>query len=44
VPAIGLGTLLGDRALKRLTIQSLRPFTLAISTFAAVVLLLRTLW
>jgi uncharacterized membrane protein YfcA len=44
IPAIGLGTLLGDRALKRLTITTLRPFTLIISTFAAVVLLLRTLW
>jgi uncharacterized protein len=44
IPAIGLGTLLGDSALKRLTIKSLRPFTLIISTFAAVVLLLRTLW
>src|SRR5947209_15188759 len=30
VPAIWLGTLLGDRALKRLTIRSLRPFTLGI--------------
>jgi uncharacterized membrane protein YfcA len=44
LPAIGLGTLLGDRALKHLTITSLRPFTLGISTFAAVVLLARTLW
>jgi uncharacterized protein len=44
LPAIGLGTLLGDHALKRLAITSLRPFTLGISTFAAVVLLARTLW
>jgi uncharacterized protein len=44
LPAIWLGTLAGDVALKRLTITSLRPFTLVISTFAAVVLLLRTLW
>jgi uncharacterized membrane protein YfcA len=44
VPAIWLGVLLGDGALKRMTIRSLRPFTLGISTFAAVILLLRTLW
>jgi uncharacterized membrane protein YfcA len=44
VPAIWLGVLLGDGALKRMTILSLRPFTLSISTFAAVILLLRTLW
>lgn len=44
LPAIGLGTLLGDHALKRLTITSLRPFTLGISTFAAVALLLRAVW
>lgn len=44
LPAIWLGTQVGDGALKRMTIQSLRPFTLSISTFAAVVLLLRTLW
>jgi uncharacterized membrane protein YfcA len=43
LPAIWLGTLVGDVALKRLTITSLRPFTLVISTFAAVVLLLRTI-
>src|ERR1051325_6105036 len=36
LPAIWLGTLVGDVALKRLTITSLRPFTLVISTFAAV--------
>jgi uncharacterized membrane protein YfcA len=44
VPAIWLGVLLGAGALKRMTIRSLRPFTLGISTFAAVILLLRTLW
>jgi hypothetical protein len=44
LPAIWLGVLLGDGALKRMTIRSLRPFTLGISTFAAVILLLRTLW
>lgn len=44
IPAIGLGTFIGDGALKRLTITTLRPFTLGISTFAALVLLLRTLW
>jgi uncharacterized protein len=44
LPAIAAGTLIGDAALGRLTITTLRPFTLAISTFAAVVLLLRTLW
>jgi uncharacterized protein len=44
LPAIGVGTLIGDVALGRLTIKTLRPFTLGISTFAAVVLLLRTLW
>jgi uncharacterized membrane protein YfcA len=44
LPAIAAGTLLGDVALGRLTISTLRPFTLIISTFAAVVLLLRTLW
>jgi uncharacterized membrane protein YfcA len=44
VPAIWLGALLGDGALKRMTIRSLRPFTLGISTFAAIILLLRTLW
>jgi uncharacterized protein len=44
LPAIWLGTMAGDVFLKRLTIKSLRPFTLIISTFAAVVLLLRTLW
>lgn len=44
LPAIWLGTLAGDLALKRLTIRSLRPFTLIISTVAAVVLILRTIW
>jgi uncharacterized membrane protein YfcA len=44
LPAIAAGTLLGDIALGRLTISTLRPFTLIISAFAAVVLLLRTLW
>jgi uncharacterized protein len=44
LPAIAIGTLLGDVALSRLTITTLRPFTLIISTFAAIVLLLRTLW
>ena len=44
LPAIWLGTIAGDFFLNRLTIRSLRPFTLIISTFAAVVLLLRTLW
>jgi uncharacterized membrane protein YfcA len=44
LPAIWLGVRLGDGALKRMTIRSLRPFTLGISTFAAVILLLRTLW
>jgi uncharacterized membrane protein YfcA len=44
LPAIWLGTLAGDLALKHLTIKSLRPFTLIISTIAAVVLILRTLW
>jgi uncharacterized protein len=44
LPAIWLGTLAGDVALKHLTIKSLRPFTLIISTVAAVVLILRTIW
>jgi uncharacterized protein len=44
LPAIWLGTITGDRALKRLTIRSLRPFTLIISTTAAVILLLRAAW
>jgi uncharacterized protein len=44
LPAIWLGTVTGDVALKRLTIRSLRPFTLIISVIAAVALILRTLW
>lgn len=44
LPAIWLGTVAGDVGLKRLTITSPRPFTLAISTIAAVALILRTLW
>jgi uncharacterized membrane protein YfcA len=42
LPAIWLGTVTGDVALKRLTIRSLRPFTLIISVIAAVALILRT--
>jgi uncharacterized membrane protein YfcA len=44
LPSIWLGTVTGDIALKRLTIKSLRPFTLTISVIAAVALILRTLW
>ena len=44
LPAIWLGTVVGDHALKRLTIRSLRPFTLSISTIAAVALLFRAMW
>jgi uncharacterized protein len=44
LPAIWLGTITGDVALKRLTIKSLRPFTLTISVVAAVALIVRTLW
>jgi uncharacterized protein len=44
LPAIWLGTVTGDVALKRLTIKSLRPFTLTISVIAAVALIVRTLW
>jgi uncharacterized membrane protein YfcA len=44
LPAIWLGTLTGDLALKRLAIRSLRPFTLIISVIAALALVLRTLW
>jgi len=44
LPAIWLGTVTGDVALKRLTIKSLRPFTLVISVVAAVALILRATW
>jgi uncharacterized membrane protein YfcA len=44
LPAIWLGTVTGDVALKRLTIKSLRPFILVISVVAAVALILRTVW
>jgi len=44
LPAIWLAAVTGDVALKRLTIKSLRPFTLIISAIAAVALILRALW
>ncbi|HEY3793753.1 MAG TPA: sulfite exporter TauE/SafE family protein [Bradyrhizobium sp.] len=44
LPAIWLGTATGDIALKRMTIKSLRPFTLILSVIAATALLLRALW